>query len=140
MSKRKGESYLGGHTVISLSPKTVESNLALSAEEERIRKLRSQELFDKFKARSAGRIAKAKKEINEDIVDHAERKLWESANSRRETPRDPNNPYQPSLGYWKANLGEIRPWTGGEGFKQAWTRWRMARRGRGKEYNKAKIK
>jgi hypothetical protein len=119
MSKRGA--YLGGHTVITLRRNEIERNLALSAEEERVRKIRAQELFDKFRERNAVKIADIRQQWNEDITEHDVKRKTES------TKPDPNNP---NACYWKKNLGEVRPYTGGEGKKKAFTRWRKARNGK----------
>jgi hypothetical protein len=49
--KRKGESYLGGHTVITLHPKTVEAGLREQAAEHQRQQRNDQQSFDEQRAK-----------------------------------------------------------------------------------------
>jgi hypothetical protein len=51
VKKRKGESYLGGHTVITLNPGIVEAGLVERAAEHQLQQRQDQQKFDELRAK-----------------------------------------------------------------------------------------
>ena len=76
MSKRKGESYLGGHTLITLHPKLIEAGLVEQSKEHRKRVQEDQQKFDELRVQQNAieeKIARKSTSPNRHAAQNAER-------------------------------------------------------------------